>query len=370
MKDYYSILGVDRKASDEEIKRAYRKLAVKYHPDKNTSKEAENTFREASEAYEVLKDSSKRSNYDLYGSPDTRTKKSYSGFDYSPFSKNPFYKSTGGWHTSGEWGFEFDYENIFDTFNRQEASRGPSKKNGANLQARIAITLEEVATGTRKTIKYKRLKKCPDCAGTGSKNKIKKACIACKGSGRSLGGLAPCAQCRGKKEVPEVFCHSCNSEGFVNIQDQVTFEIPKGVNDDNNVTITGMGHEGEDGASDGDFIVFISIQKHSRFTRIGDNLGITVSIDYLDALLGTTIPIETIYGSKLNVKIPPGAQPGSKLRISGVGLPNRSSGVNGDLFVVIQIAINKYDLSEEEKELYQKIRDIRDRKAGSKDDKN
>jgi len=355
MKDYYKVLGIEKSASEEEIKKAYRKIAVRCHPDKNPSKEAETRFREATEAYEVLKDFSKRKNYDAYGSADGPS-----------FRGGPF-NSSSRYHNADFGNIHFDFEDMFSTagFNLNDILRKKAyavKKDGASLQARIAISLEDVATGSQKTIKYRRTVKCSDCNGTGSKNKSTKTCDSCRGSGRSS-GFGACAQCKGSGKIPEVHCYTCHAQGFVSSEDQIKIDIPKGVSDGDNLIAKGKGNESTEGGNNGDFIVLVSIAKHPVFTRIGDNLGVTAKIDHLQAILGDDFIVKTIYDTKVKIRIPPGTQPGDKLRVPGQGLPSRYSGLSGDMLVVLQVCVPK-SITEEEKELYLKIKEMKDTSTG------
>jgi molecular chaperone DnaJ len=371
MKDYYGILGVDKKASDDDIKKAYRKVAVKYHPDKNPSKEAEDKFREASEAYEVLKDPSKKSNYDNYGSPDgpasSAYRHSYGGFKGEPFSYTEYFDMDSilkdfDWSgTSTNDAFSFNFSGA-----KKQANKGPVKKDGDHLKAKISITLEDVFMGTQKTIKYKRLVKCSDCDGTGSKNKKVNTCPKCNGDGRkSL--FSFCTQCNGKGTVPEVYCSACQSSGLVQAIDQINFTIPKGLQDNSRLTLPGKGNEGTNGGATGSFIVYVSVAKQPTFTRVGDNLTTTVIVDHLDAILGTSVVIESFGGRKFNLKIEPGTNHGTTLKLAGAGLPVQGKDLLGDMLVTLKINFPS-EISEEEKDLYVKLKELRNTKKGAIND--
>jgi len=365
MNNPYTTLRIDKTASNEEIKRAYRKIAVKCHPDKDPSKEAEKRFREASEAYEILKDPKKRSNFDNYGSADG----------------NSFFRGAGP--TSNRTrsysfdDFNIDFEDIFgnggpdpvgwNEFVNKVRKNGwrEARRNGETLQVRISLTLEEVATGTSKTVKYKRKIVCPDCSGVGSINGDNKVCGNCGGSGFYFGVY--CKKCGGSGKLTKTTCGKCHGQRLAVTTEELSFDVPKGVTKDNKLTVKGKGNESPDGGAFGDFIVNVDVLNHSVYTRMGDNLATHLDIDNIDAVLGTHKTIQSIYGSKLKVKIPPNTQVGYKLRVPGQGLPNRYSGVNGDLMINIRISMPK-EISEEEKELYEKLKEIRDNNRGDSHD--
>jgi len=357
MMNPYTTLGIDRTASEDEIKKAYRKIAIKCHPDKNPSKEAEDKFRKATEAYDILKDPVKRKNYDTYGS----TEGSFFGFgggfskssrDYSNFNFEDLFTSTFG-NSNDPFGF-----NINDILKNQQRSQYQyRKKEGSTLQARISLTLEEVATGCRKNIKYKKKITCIECGGTGAKKGYSKFCSSCGGSGQLFG--TTCIHCGGRGKIIDSPCDTCYGEGLFTITEEINFDVPPGVSEDNNLTLKGMGNESPDGGTPGDFVVYVSVQKHEKFTRIKDDVSITLSLDHIDAVLGTMKIVETIHKTKIKLKIPPGTQPNYKMRVPGQGLPNRYSKINGDMLILVDIKIPK-SIGEEEKKLYQKLKELRD----------
>jgi molecular chaperone DnaJ len=346
----YTVLGVTKDASEEDIKKAYRKIAIKNHPDKNpNNKGAEERFREASEAYSILKDPKKRKNYDSFGDPDV---KSWGG---SPFGSRGFDRGFGG-------GFDINFEDIFTQFNMGFGAQGRQKAsdvvNGETLQARVSVTLEEVANGATKNIKYRRNIKCPDCGSTGSKNRKRKTCNSCMGSGRSVGGAA-CARCKGMGTIPEVVCYTCHGNGYITDTETIEVGIPKGVLQDNSLTLHNKGNEGLRGGNSGKFVVSVEVAKHPDFTRVKDDLAKTVFVDYFTAVLGGKIIVRTIYGTNIRLSIPPGTGIGTKLRVPGQGLPNINSGLNGDMMVLVNIDVpDRSRLSAEELDLYEKLKEL------------
>lgn len=338
-KNYYDILGVDKNATKEEIKKAYRKTAMKYHPDKNQGdKEAEIRFKEASEAYEVLSNDSKKSNYDMGG--------------------NPF---------SGEQGSGFGYnmEDIFSQFGDIFGSAfgkkygRKQKRKGSDLRMRVAVSIEEVLKGTTKNIKYKRKIKCDRCEGKGGKNKTN--CNTCNGSGiRNIIQNTPfgqirqqttCNDCDGEGTKIKSKCVFCKGEG-TKINDQsVEIEIPAGVSDDMRFKMQGFGNYTRDGIP-GDLNIIVEELKENYFKREGGDLIIEKEISVIDAIIGSSVSTKTPRG-EMSVRVKPGTQDGDKLIFEGKGVPDLNYGL-GSLYIFFKINIPK-EINLQEKSILEKL---------------
>jgi molecular chaperone DnaJ len=328
-KDYYGDLGVSRQASDEEIKKAYRKLAIKYHPDKNPDdKEAEEQFKKVAEAYEVLSNETKKSNYDRYGYPE-----------------GPQYDS-------------------FDTHNSQQTTRVVYK--GDNVGVVVKVTLEEVLTGIRNLkLKYLRNLKCNSCQGNGSKfGKSLHVCSFCQGSGTvrlqfhgfDLGARI-CGHCGGRGTHIVEPCLDCSGAGFKPVAITLDVNIPAGVFHEGRIRVGGYGHEcpAENGIP-GDLIVIIHEVPHLNFTREGDNIVYTLKLSFPDLILGTKVKVPTLENS-IAFDVAPYTQNGQILRVKGRGLPNVNTGVMGDMNIIVLAEVPK-EVSDEEKELLQKLQNL------------
>ncbi len=338
-RDYYEILGVDRNASIEEIKSQYRKLAMQYHPDRNPgNKEAEEKFKEATEAYGVLIDENKRRQYDRYGHDGLRNA------GYSPDFTNiddifsTFSDIFGG--------------SIFDDFfgtSRRTTNRRTYVERGSDIKIRLKLSLEEIATGTEKTIKLNRYVKCNTCNGTGAKSGTGyTTCYSCHGTGeirqvtRSIFGqmvnISTCPTCNGTGQIIKEKCPACNGEGRVQIEDTVKVTIPAGVEQGNYLPIQGKGNTGRRGGTTGDLIVIIEEKEHELFSRRGNDIIYHHLISFPTAALGGTIEVPTLYGPH-KITIEPGTQPGTTISIKEHGLPNLNTYHKGDQFVIINIYV-------------------------------
>lgn len=341
MKDYYKILGVPRDASEEEIKKAYRRLAHKYHPDKSGGDEAK--FKEINEAYQVLSDKEKRSRYDRFG-----TAEPFAGFPGGGQAWNwGGFSAAGGdkvWEEfSGDIG---DLGDLFETFfeGLGVKSRRPTYRRGSDLEIIQEITLEEAFRGTTKDLRVKTLVNCSVCKGQGGDAAHGfKTCSVCKGQGEireekrtffgSFSQIKTCNQCHGAGQIPVKICSVCGGKGLVSGERKVKVEILPGVHDGQIIKIKGAGEAGERGTAAGDLYVRIRIKPHHIFRRQGDNLIVRKEIDVLDLILGKKIEIPTISGGKIMVEIPAGFNLKENLIIPGEGMPRMGSFGRGDLLV-------------------------------------
>ncbi|MDY0018073.1 MAG: molecular chaperone DnaJ [Candidatus Delongbacteria bacterium] len=336
-RDYYEILGVDKNATKDDIKKAYKKLALKFHPDRNKGdKDSEEKFKEVGEAYSVLSDDNKRSKYDRFGHEGVRGGSGAGGFDFS--------------------GFDFgDAESIFEQFfgrgfggsSRRRSSSG--LKKGTDIQISIKLTLEEISRETSKKIKLNKYVKCSNCNGSGAKDiSSKTKCSTCSGTGeirtvqRSILGqfvnVSPCPHCDGTGEVILDKCPMCSGEGRVREDKTVSVTIPAGVSEGQYLTLSGEGNTGKRGGPSGDLIVIIQEKEHKFFHRDRENLYYDLQLSVPQAVLGTDIEVPVIEG-KVKLKVPSGTQSGKKLLLKGKGLPVLNGYGNGDLVVRISIWI-------------------------------
>ncbi|MGD0077780.1 MAG: molecular chaperone DnaJ [Sedimentisphaerales bacterium] len=349
-RDYYEILGVPKNASPEDIKRAYRRMAIKYHPDKNpdNKKEAEAKFKECAEAYEVLSDPEKRQRYDQLGHEGLR---GVGMRDYSHMR----------WQDIGS-AFEdiFGFGDLGDLFGvggsgrRRGARRGPAR--GYDLETVVELTLEEVAKGTEKTIEFTRQDTCGECNGTGSaKGARPGTCPTCGGAGQVARGggffqmVSTCPQCRGTGEVITNPCKQCGGSGRVPKQRLVSVRIPAGVHEGQGVRVAEEGEPGRDGGPRGDLYCYVRLKPHEFLERDGSNLIAVVPISFTQASLGATIEVPSLNGMK-ELRVPPGTQHGSVFRIKGQGLPDLRTRRTGDELVQIMVEVPT-KLNEKQEEL-------------------
>ncbi len=346
-KDYYRILGVSRNATEEEIKSAFRKLALKYHPDRNPGdKDAEAKFKEINEAYEVLSNPEKRRIYDAYGEDGLRSGGFGQGFEgFSGFTTD----------------FGDIFDDVFESFFGDISRKTRRRKVGEDLKFNIDITLEEAFTGTKKDFEYERNEICEKCKGSGAKNSDSiKRCPTCNGRGRvqySQGFFSftqTCPRCHGEGKVVTQSCEVCNGSGIVNKKNKVTIKIPAGVDNGSILRVRGMGDISRDGA--GDLYLEIKISHHKHFERRNSDLYYSVNINVVDAVLGCEVEVPLIEGGKTKLKIPPGTHHGRVIRLSEKGMVIPNTKKRGDMFVNVNIEIPSH-LTEEQKELFLKLKE-------------
>ncbi|MFC1607897.1 molecular chaperone DnaJ [Candidatus Latescibacterota bacterium] len=362
-KDYYSNLGIGKDASADEIKKAYRKLAMKYHPDRNKGdKTAEASFKEAAEAYEVLSDSDKKARYDRYGEEGLRGAFSGQGggFAWEDFS-----------HASD---FDDIFSNIFsnsifgDFFGSRSSRRrrGDGGKRGSDLRVNLKLKLEEIAEGVEKKIKINKFKRCSTCSGSGAKpGSGERVCPTCNGTGevhsqsRSFFGafisVQPCTTCSGEGKIISDPCSKCEGTGRKRDTDTITITVPTGVSTGNYIPLKGQGDIGPKNGPSGDIVVFIEEQEHELFEREDDNIIFDLPITFIQAALGASIEVPTLTG-KARLKIPSGTQSGKIFRMRGKGIQHLQRHGAGDQLVRVWVWTPK-TLSRDEKKILEKLAD-------------
>lgn len=370
-RDYYEVLGVSKDATPDEIKRAYRSLAKKYHPDVSTeSKEvAEAKFKEISEAYEVLIDADKRKMYDQYGHAGVNSQFSNGGFTWDDF--------THGDDINDIFGDLFG--SIFGGFGgrRQQRSRN-SPRAGESLRYDIEITLREVLEGKTVEISVPHSSSCPDCNGTGGKGGKTETCSKCGGAGQvqsvqrtpfgDMVSVSDCPNCRGTGRSFGERCPKCKGSGRLNTNSKVSINIPKGVEEGSRIRIPGAGDAGYNGGPSGDLFVVIHVRESQDFVRDGSNLWTEITTSYPRLVLGGEEIVKTLDGETISLNIPAGTQVGGVLRIAGKGVPKVNQSVRGNLFVRLRVDVPT-KVSPYEKELLMKLDDQAGRKPAGKKSK-
>ncbi|MFB6182675.1 MAG: molecular chaperone DnaJ, partial [Candidatus Nanohaloarchaea archaeon] len=338
-KEYYEVLGVSENAPQEEIKKAYRKKAKKYHPDSNSEEADEEKFKKINKAYDVLSDEEKRKKYDQFGK-----------------------QAVEGNASSGQRRAASSFQDIFEQiFGGGGGFRQQQSQSGENLKVQTTITLEEAYKGVEKTFEVERKTKCRNCNGTGAENQNTETCSKCNGQGKvrevqrtPLGKaqtVTECDKCQGTGEIPETKCSKCNGTGLKEEPEKITVSIPKGVKDGQRVRVRGKGNESIQGRK-GDLFVYVTIEEHEALERRDSDLFTTVKIGVGDAALGTSITVPHPE-SEIEVDIPSGTQPGQVLRIKNKGMPARRG--KGDLYIKVDVEIPK-DLNQEQEEVMENLR--------------
>ncbi len=361
-KDYYSILGVPRNASLDEIKRAYRELVIKYHPDINKSKEAEEKMKEINEAYAVLSDPEKRRQYDMLGSEQFNEQYTpediFRGFDLGSVFK--------------DLGIDFgDFPGFGDLFGfeTEQEEEAEESERGASIELPLNLTLQEAAKGTTKQIEVKHVKKCPRCNGTGVEPGYSYVtCDMCNGTGRIVSyrsngffrmqTVTICPKCGGTGKIPEKKCSMCHGKGGIVGTDKISVDIPPGVREGMKLRLSKMGDYSKGGI--GDLYLRIHITKDKVFQRDGDNVIVNISIPFYLAILGGKVMVPTLEGEK-EIEIEPGTQPGTQIRIPGAGIKNFNSQRKGDEIININVEIPK-NLSSAERKLLEDYKNLAEKK--------
>ncbi len=361
MRDYYEILGVDRSASTADMKKAYRKLAMKYHPDRNQGDpEAETRFKEAAEAYEVLSDQSKRQRYDRFGREGLRGNNGRGATGFSDI--NDIFDAFSDIFGGGGGGFD-------DVFGDRRSAGQRSRSQGqpgSDLRIKLPLTLEEIAEGVEKKIKVKKQVPCADCRGTGAEGGIPDYdnCATCQGAGeirqvsRSVFGqfvnVRPCPTCRGEGRKLKNLCSTCRGEGRRRGDDVIPVTVPAGVSEGNYFRIRGSGNSGRRGGPSGDLLVEVHETPHDHFVREGNNIYFDLYLSIPDAALGAEVEVPTLKGSA-RLKIDEGIQSGKILRMRDRGIPSLDGGLRGDQMVRVHVWTPQ-DLTEEEREALEGMR--------------
>jgi len=359
MADYYELLGVSRTADTEEIKKAYRQLALKYHPDRNEgSKEAEERFKEVTEAYEVLRDSEKRALYDRYGEQGLKGRGGSGGFHHFDFADaiEVFMRDFGG------------FSGIEDLFGMRGArTQRTASRKGQTVRLRLPLTLGDVAHGAKRKLRVSLLDACDDCGGSGAEaGSSPVVCQVCGGSGeerhvqRSVFGqfvsVQPCRSCRGEGRIIEKLCGTCRGDGRVRREREVEVEVPPGVTSENFLTLRGQGSVGPRGGPRGDLVVLLEVQEDPRFVRDGSDLIHEHPVTFAQAALGADVEVPTVDGSA-KVTVPAGIQSGEMLRLRGLGLPDLNGRGQGDELVRV-VVWTPNELTPEQEKLLLRLREV------------
>jgi molecular chaperone DnaJ len=348
-RDYYEILGISKGATEAELKRAYRSLAVQHHPDKNPGDpHAEEKFKECAEAYAVLSDPQKRAAYDRFGHQGVGA--GASGFGY-------------------DQGFS-NIEDIFDIFGfgdvfGQRTARRTTVQRGSDLRYDLEITLENAASGKDEKLRIPRLEKCQECGGNGAEKGTKpEACITCGGNGQTryqqgfFSVMRTCSNCSGKGQIIKTPCKKCRGAGRVEREKKLEIKIPAGVETGSRLRVNGEGEAGVNGGPAGDLYVVLHVAEHESFERQGENLYAAVPLTFAQAALGTDIKVKTLDGEE-DLKVPAGTQTGTVFRIKGKGMPKLGGRGKGDLFVAVTLVTPK-TLTKEQRKLLEQLAEVED----------
>ena len=348
-RDYYEVLGISKNATEAEVKKAYRSLAKKYHPDVNPGdKEAEAKFKEVNEAYEVISDADKRAKYDQFG---------HAAFDPSAGGGAGF----GGF--GGFGGGDFDFGDIFSSFFGGGSTRSTRSNivDGDDVMARVTITFEEAVFGCKKEISFARIEECPECSATGAAKGTKpETCQSCGGTGRvtvqqqtMLGYMQTqraCQNCRGTGKIVKTPCKNCNGKGYIRINKKLEVSIPAGIDSMQRIILRGQGSAGRGGGRAGDLVIEVRVKEHKIFTRSGNNIYCEEPISFAEAALGAEIDIPTLDGKTEKFTVPEGTQTGATFTLRGKGIPDVNTKRKGDLILTVVVETPK-NLTAEQKKL-------------------
>ena len=351
-RDYYEVLGLSKGATDDEIKKAYRRLAKQYHPDMNPGdKVAENKFKEVNEAYDVLGDPDKKEKYDQYG---------HAAFDPS--------SGFGGGGFGGGFGFDgFDISDIFSNiFGGGSSRRQNGPVRGEDIRYRLTLSFEEAVFGCKKEISYQRVQKCPECSGSGAaKGTSAKTCPDCQGRGQVkvqqrtpfgvMQSTTTCSKCRGTGKIIETPCKNCRGSGFVKASKKLEVSIPAGIDDGQGVVLRGEGCDGRNGGSAGDLVITVNVRPHAFFEREGSDIYCDIPVTYADMALGAKITVPTIDGTE-TIDIPEGTQTGTTFTLKGKGVKIVNTQKRGNMYVTAVIETPK-GLDRKQKELLKQFSD-------------
>ncbi len=362
-RDYYEVLGVNKNATDDELKRAYRKMAKKYHPDANmdNKEQAEKNFKEVNEAYETLSDKQKRNMYDQFGHDAAN---GFNGGGFNGYNTSGFSGFSGGFNG---FDMEFDMNDIFGSFfgggmNNSRKRNGPRK--GQDIKVAVEITFEEAAFGVDKEITLSRDDECETCHGSGAKPGTKQStCTACNGTGQvryaqntilgQIMSTKTCEKCGGEGKIIEEHCVNCKGKGTIRKQKKMTVSIPQGIDNNQTISIRGEGNKGQKGGPKGDLYITIYVKPHSIFTRKGDNIFSNIKVPFTVMAMGGEIDVKTLSGS-VKYKIPEGTQTNTVFSLKGQGIKNIHGRGQGDLNFTVIVDIPK-KLSNEQKDILMKF---------------
>jgi molecular chaperone DnaJ len=360
-RDYYEILGVAKSASADEIKKAYRKVAMQFHPDRNPGdKSAEDKFKEAAEAYEVLSDQEKKAQYDRYGHAGVNSRGGFGGGQGQGMNMDDIFSNFG----------DIFGDDIFGSFfggGRQRSGGGKSRgTRGSNLRIKLKMNYEEIAKGASKTVKVKKYTGCNSCGGSGAKDKSSvQSCGTCGGSGQvrkvtntflgQMQTVGTCPTCNGEGSTITSKCTNCKGEGRVYTEETISIDIPAGVQDGMQLSLSGKGNTGERGGAPGDLIVLIEEEPHAELQRDSLNVIFDMHISFPDAVFGANLEVPTIDG-RAKIKIPPGTQSGKIFRLKGKGFPSINSYEKGDQLIHVNVWTPQ-ELSADEKVMVEKMKD-------------
>ncbi|MBS3081531.1 molecular chaperone DnaJ [Candidatus Pacearchaeota archaeon] len=352
--DYYKILGVTKTATDEEIKKSYKKLAKKYHPDVSKESGAESKFKELSEAYAVLSDKQKRQQYDSFGKEGFQQR--YSSEDiFRGFDPSQFEDLFGG--------------SIFDSF--FGGGRRSRSKRGRDLSVLVTLTFDEAMKGVQKELRIRKQDKCGDCDGSGAENGTLESCPDCNGSGQvrkstrtpfgSFMQVGLCSECSGQGKIPKKVCKSCDGSGHAEITKEITTKIPAGVDSGSTLRVSGEGEYGGRGSSSGDLYINIEVETSDVFRREGNDLYLNLPLTFTQAALGCELKVPTLR-KEVTIKINSGTQSGTHIRLKNEGAPDVNGYDRGNIYVVLEV-MTPVKLSKEQKQLFEKLGKLDEHKS-------